>query len=132
MKKILVIEDHAPMRRNLLMILEMEGFQAIGAEDGRKGVELARTEVPDLILCDVMLPELNGYAVLTALRDDVQTAKIPFIFLTAKGERIDVRMGMNCGADDYLTKPVEHAELLAAIAARLQRRRALDQPPEAP
>jgi DNA-binding NarL/FixJ family response regulator len=121
--KILVIEDHAPMRRNLMMILEMEGFQAIGAEDGRKGLELARQETPDLILCDVMMPELDGYSVLQSLREDSRTANIPFIFLTARGERDDMRFGMNSGADDYLTKPVEHEELLAAIQARLSRRR---------
>ena len=119
MKKILVIDDHEPMRRNLLMILEMEGFKPLGAANGRKGLELARKEKPDLILCDITMPEVDGYGVLQALRQDKEAATIPFIFLTARGEKLDVRVGMNYGADDYLTKPVGHEELLAAIAARL-------------
>jgi DNA-binding NarL/FixJ family response regulator len=126
MKKILVIDDHEPMRRNVLMILEMEGFQGLGAENGRKGLELARREKPDLILCDVMMPELDGYAVVQALREDKATATIPFIFLTAKGERLDIRLGMNFGADDYLSKPVGLEELLATIVARLERKQTFD------
>ena len=120
--KILVIEDEPEMRRNLLTILKLEKFRAIAAENGRVGVELARREKPDAILCDVMMPELDGDGVLEALRKDPVTRTIPFIFLTAKGERGDVRSGMNIGADDYLTKPVSKADLLAAIAARLARR----------
>jgi DNA-binding NarL/FixJ family response regulator len=126
-KKILVIDDHEPMRRNVLMILEMEGFKPLGADNGRAGLELARKEKPDLILCDITMPEMDGYAVLQALRYDKANATIPFIFLTARGEKLDVRMGMNYGADDYLTKPVGHEELLAAIVARLERRRVHDQ-----
>jgi len=126
MKKILVIDDHEPMRRNVLMILEMEGFKGIGAENGRQGLELARREKPDLILCDVMMPGLDGYSVVQALREDKATATIPFIFLTAKGERLDVRVGMNYGADDYLSKPVGHEELLATIVARLERKQTFD------
>jgi DNA-binding NarL/FixJ family response regulator len=126
MKKILVIDDHEPMRRNVLMILEMEGFKGLGAENGRQGLDLARREKPDLILCDVMMPELDGYAVVQALREDKETATIPFIFLTARGERLDVRVGMNYGADDYLTKPVGHEELLATIVARLERKQTFD------
>lgn len=121
MKKILVIEDEAEMRRNLLTILKLEKFQAISAETGRAGVEMAKRERPDLILCDVMMPELDGYGVVQALRRDSATAAIPFIFLTAKGERTDLRNGMNLGADDYLTKPVAKTDLMAAITARLQR-----------
>jgi DNA-binding NarL/FixJ family response regulator len=121
MKKILIIEDEPEMRRNLLTILKLEKFFAIGAENGRAGVELAKKEKPDLILCDVMMPELDGYGVLQALRDDPATVTIPFIFLTAKGEKRDVRSGMNLGADDYLTKPVAKADLLGAIQARLAR-----------
>jgi DNA-binding NarL/FixJ family response regulator len=121
MKTILVIEDEAEMRRNLLTILRLERFHALAAANGRAGVELAKRERPDLILCDVMMPELDGYGVLRALRQDAATAAIPFIFLTAKGERTDLRNGMNLGADDYLTKPVAKSDLLAAIAARLQR-----------
>lgn len=123
MKKILVIEDEPEMRRNLVTILRMEKFEPLAAENGRVGVELARREKPDLILCDVMMPEMDGHAVLQALRDDPETTAIPFIFLTAKGERDDLRAGMNLGADDYLTKPVSKRELLRAIAARLQRAR---------
>lgn len=121
MKKILVIEDESEMRRNLLAILKLEKFHGMGAENGKVGVELARREKPDLILCDVMMPELDGHGVLRALRDDSATAAIPFIFLTAKGEKRDVRDGMGLGADDYLTKPVVKADLLAAINARLAR-----------
>jgi DNA-binding NarL/FixJ family response regulator len=121
MKKILVIEDEPEMRRNLLTILKLEKFEPLGAENGQAGLSLARKERPDLILCDVMMPELDGYGVLQALRDDPQTVTLPFIFLTAKGEKIDQRCGMNLGADDYLTKPVARADLLNAISARLLR-----------
>ncbi len=121
MKKILVIEDEPEMRRNLATILRLEKFQPFTAENGRIGVELAKKELPDVILCDVMMPELDGHGVLQALRADAATAAIPFIFLTAKGEREDLRAGMNLGADDYLTKPVAKVELLKAIAARLKR-----------
>jgi DNA-binding NarL/FixJ family response regulator len=121
MKKILVIEDEAEMRRNLTTILRLEKFQPLAAENGRVGVELAKKENPDLILCDVMMPELDGYGVIAALRADSETVSIPFIFLTAKGEKPDIRTGMNLGADDYLTKPVAKADLLAAIRSRLER-----------
>jgi DNA-binding NarL/FixJ family response regulator len=121
MKKILIIEDEPEMRRNLLTILKLEKFYAIGAENGRAGIELAKKEKPDLILCDVMMPELDGHGVLQALREDASAVTIPFIFLTAKGEKRDVRDGMNLGADDYLTKPIAKADLLNAIAARLAR-----------
>lgn len=121
MKKILVIEDEPEMRRNLTTILRLEKFQPLAAENGRVGVALAKRELPDLILCDVMMPELDGHGVLQALRADAVTAAIPLIFLTAKGEREDLRAGMNLGADDYLTKPVPKADLLKAIAARLAR-----------
>jgi DNA-binding NarL/FixJ family response regulator len=121
MKKILVIEDEPEMRRNLTTILRLEKFQPLAAANGREGVELARRERPDVILCDVMMPELDGYGVLQALRNDAATAAIPFIFLTAKGEKTDVRSGMNLGADDYLTKPVAKADLLSAIQSRLAR-----------
>jgi DNA-binding NarL/FixJ family response regulator len=126
MHKILVIEDQAQMRRNLTTILEMEGFKAISAENGRQGVHLAACEKPDLILCDIMMPELDGYGVLEALRLDKATATIPFIFLTAKGEKLDFRTGMNLGADDYLTKPVARQDLLVCIGARLKRKQAQD------
>jgi DNA-binding NarL/FixJ family response regulator len=121
MKKILVIEDEPEMRRNLVTILRLEKYHPLAAENGRAGVELAKKEKPDLILCDVMMPELDGYGVLDALRGDAGIVTIPFIFLTAKGEKPDIRAGMNLGADDYLTKPVAKADLLAAIRSRLER-----------
>src|ERR1700758_5120902 len=121
MKKILVIEDEPEMRRNLTTVLRLEKFRPLPAENGRIGVELAKKEKPDLILCDVMMPELDGYGVIAALRGAAQTVTIPFIFLTAKGEKPDIRAGMNLGADDYLTKPVAKADLLGAIRSRLER-----------
>jgi DNA-binding NarL/FixJ family response regulator len=121
MKKILVIEDEPEMRRNLTTVLRLEQFHALPAENGRIGIELAKKEKPDLILCDVMMPELDGYGVIAALRADPETAAIPFIFLTAKGEKPDIRAGMNLGADDYLTKPVAKHDLLEAIRSRLER-----------
>jgi DNA-binding NarL/FixJ family response regulator len=127
MKRILLIEDQPVMRRNIQTILEMEGFEVMTADNGKKGLEAARSAPPDLILCDVMMPQLDGYGVLTALRRDEQTATIPFIFLTAKGEKADLRTGMNLGADDYLAKPVSSDELVAAISARFQRQDAHDQ-----
>ena len=120
-KKILLIEDHAQMRENLILMLEMEGFAVVSAEQGLRGLQLARSHAPDLILCDVMMPGLDGHGVLQALRAEPATATIPFIFLTAKGEKLDQRAGMNLGADDYLVKPVGKEDLLAAISSRLQR-----------
>jgi DNA-binding NarL/FixJ family response regulator len=120
-KKILVIEDEPEMRRNLATILRLENFQPLTAENGRVGLESVRANKPDLILCDVMMPELDGYGVIAALRADPETVAIPFIFLTAKGEKPDIRAGMNLGADDYLTKPVGKADLLSAIRSRLDR-----------
>jgi DNA-binding NarL/FixJ family response regulator len=121
MNKILVIEDEAQMRRNLVSILRLEKFQPLAAENGRTGLELAHRERPDLILCDVMMPEMDGYDVLEQLHKDPATMHVPFIFLTAKGEKTDVRGGMNLGADDYLVKPVDKADLLRAIQTRLAR-----------
>src|SRR3974377_693581 len=121
MKRILVIEDESEMRRNLATVLRLEKYQPITAENGRRGVELAKKENPDLILCDVMMPELDGFGVLQALQQDPRLALIPFIFLTAKGEKEDLRSGMNLGADDYLTKPIAKGDLLQASEARLRR-----------
>jgi len=121
MKRVLVIEDEPEMRRNITALLRYKEYEPIAAENGRIGVELARREKPDLILCDVMMPELDGYGVLRALQADATLASIPFIFLTAKGEKDDLRSGMNLGADDYLTKPVANNELVQAIEARLSR-----------
>ena len=128
MKTILVIEDQPQMRQNLVLMLQVNGFDALGAEDGKAGVDLARTKKPDLILCDVMMPELDGYGVLQTLRADPSTERIPFIFLTAKGDRKEQRNGMNSGADDYLTKPIGEADLISAIRTRLKRTSALAQP----
>jgi DNA-binding NarL/FixJ family response regulator len=121
MKTILIIEDEPEMRRNLSTILRLEKFQPVVAENGRAGFEAALRSKPDLILCDVMMPELDGYGVLRELRAEPATRAIPFIFLTAKGEKPDIRSGMNLGADDYLTKPVSKADLLDAISSRLKR-----------
>ncbi len=121
MKTILIIEDEPEMRRNLATILRLEKFTPLSAENGRLGVEAALRDKPDLIICDVMMPELDGYGVLAELRAQPATEATPFIFLTAKGEKLDIRAGMNLGADDYLTKPVAKADLLAAIATRLKR-----------
>src|ERR1051325_11712119 len=121
MKKILVIEDEAETRDNLVLMLEMEGYKPFSAPNGQTGVELARKEIPDVILCDVSMPKLDGYGVLEALRANAQTVSIPFIFLTAKGDKKDLRTGMNLGADDYLTKPASAEEVLSAINARLDR-----------
>jgi DNA-binding NarL/FixJ family response regulator len=127
MKKILLIEDQPQMRRNIATILEMEGFEVVLAEHGRRGVELAGSAAPDLILCDVMMPELDGYGVLKAVRENKATSTIPFVFLTAKGEKTDLRAGMNLGADDYLAKPVAREDLLAAVQARLDRQQTHEQ-----
>lgn len=121
MKKILIIEDEPAMRANLAELLELENYRAFSAANGQEGVALARSELPDLILCDVMMPRLDGHGVLEALRENARTARIPFVFLTAKGERGDLRAGMDLGADDYLVKPVARKELLGAIKARLER-----------
>jgi len=121
MKKILVIDDDPVMRSNLRDILELENLQPLIAVDGQAGLLAAQRETPDLILCDVLMPGMDGYGVLAALRRDAATARTPFIFLTAKGEHGDIRMGMNLGADDYLIKPVQAEDLLEAIAARLER-----------
>jgi DNA-binding response OmpR family regulator len=121
MNKILVIEDEANIRANVLDLLDAEGFEAKGVESGRAGLAVAFDEPPSLVICDVMMPELDGWAVLRALRDNPTTANVPFIFLTAKAERSDVRRGMSLGADDYVTKPFTRTELLDAVRARLRR-----------
>lgn len=121
MKKILVIEDEQQLLRNILKILKSEGFIAIGADNGKAGVSTAVKEIPDLIVCDVMMPEMDGYQVLGALQKEPKTALIPFIFLSAKAERTHQRLGINLGADDYLTKPFDADELIAAIDGRFRK-----------
>ncbi len=121
MKKILLIEDNPDMRENTTEILEFAGYEMKSASNGREGVQMAREIQPDLILCDIMMPEMDGYGVLYLLNKDPKTAGIPFIFLTAKADKSEVRKGMNLGADDYLTKPYEEMELLDTIESRLKR-----------
>lgn len=121
MKTILLIEDDHDMRENTAEILELANYRVLKAENGKRGIELARKSLPDLVLCDIMMPELDGYGVLHLLGRDPATAELPFVFLSAKAERGDVRKGMELGADDYLTKPFEESELLNAIEGRLKR-----------
>lgn len=121
MKKILVIEDEEVLRTNIVEILEFEGFVIIEANNGFLGIKLAQEHLPDLILCDIMMPEVDGYGVLGALSQNPITATIPFIFTTAKASKADLRQGMNLGADDYLTKPITADELLSAISSRLKK-----------
>ncbi|MEC4896117.1 MAG: EAL domain-containing protein [Oscillatoria sp. PMC 1051.18] len=122
MTKVLIIEDEELVRENLLELLDAEGFDVITAENGLVGSRLAQEQIPDLILCDVMMPEMDGYAVLEWLRQNPETATVPFIFLTAKAAKSDFRQGMELGADDYLTKPFTRAELLGAINSRLKKK----------
>jgi two-component system, sensor histidine kinase and response regulator len=126
MTRILVIEDEEALRLNLQALLEAEDYQSLGAANGRSGVELAREHLPDLILCDVMMPELDGYGVLAELHQDPVTATIPFIFLTAKADKLALRQGMELGADDYLTKPFTIDEVLKAVTTRLEKRASVD------
>ncbi|HET7201508.1 MAG TPA: protein kinase [Burkholderiales bacterium] len=126
-KKVLVIEDEPSIRNNIMLMLKVERYAAVGAENGRVGLELARGDPPDLILCDVMMPEMDGFAVLEALRSDPRFAEIPFIFLTALDDRSSTRRGMNLGADDYLPKPFTRNELLEAVNSRLKKFESLTQ-----
>lgn len=127
MKTILVIEDEQTVRESILDLLEAEGFHGIGGENGNVGVQLAQEHHPDLILCDVMMPELDGFSVLAQLRKSPETAGIPFIFLTACSTKADQRQGMELGADDYLTKPCTANDLLGAVSGRLAKYEALTQ-----
>jgi EAL domain-containing protein (putative c-di-GMP-specific phosphodiesterase class I)/DNA-binding NarL/FixJ family response regulator len=128
MLKILVIEDDELIRETLVQLLESHSYRVIVAENGRFGVQMALSEIPDLILCDVQMPELDGYDVLRTLRQNSLAATIPFIFLTAQSGKTDFRRGMELGADDYLTKPFTKAELLGAIASRVSKRQTITQP----
>lgn len=121
MRTILVIEDNAEMRGNIAEILELAPYQVVQAVNGKQGVALARQTRPDLILCDIMMPELDGYGVLHILGNDPVLAEIPFLFLSAKAEAADFRFGMNLGADDYLTKPFDDLTLLNAVELRLRK-----------
>ncbi len=121
MKTILLIEDNDEMRENTTEILELDNYKVIAAPNGKIGVELAQKNKIDLIICDVMMPVLDGYGVLHLLSKNPETASIPFIFLTAKAERSDFRKGMEMGADDYITKPFDDIELLNAVESRLKK-----------
>ena len=126
-KTILVIDDNNDLRENTAEILDLAGYKTLTAENGKRGVEVAVKEKPDVIVCDIMMPELDGYGVLHLLRKNPGTQNIPFIFLTAKTERSDFRKGMEMGADDYVTKPFEDIELLNAIEVRLKKAEVLQQ-----
>lgn len=119
--KILLIEDNIDVRENTQEILSLAGYEVLTAVNGRQGVEMAQNNTPDIIICDIMMPELDGYGVLHILSKKPETAAIPFIFLTAKTEKTDIRKGMNLGADDYLTKPFDDTDLLNAIEARMRK-----------
>lgn len=126
MGTILIIDDHAEIRENIAEILQLAGYATILAENGRKGIDLAVRQKPSLIICDIMMPELDGYGVLHLLRKNPVTEYIPFIFLTAKIERNDFRKGMEMGADDFITKPFDDIELLNAIETRLKKYQILE------
>lgn len=125
MKTILVIEDEQTVRESILDLLEAEGFRGIGGENGQVGVQLAHKHHPDLILCDVTMPDCDGFSVLTQLRTSPDTAGIPFIFLSARSAKNDHRQGMELGADDYLTKPCTATDLFRAVVSRLSKYEAL-------
>lgn len=121
MKTILLIEDNTEVRENTAEILELSGYKVLQAENGKIGSEIAIKQKPDLIICDIMMPVLDGYGVIHILSNNIDTAGIPFIFLTAKGERSDFRKGMELGADDYITKPFDDVELLKAVESRFKK-----------
>lgn len=134
MQKILVIEDNDEVRENIAEIIQLSGYEVLTAENGKVGAEKALAEIPDLIICDIMMPVLDGYGVLHLVNKHEATAGTPFIFLTAKSERNDFRKGMEMGADDYITKPFDGIELLNAVESRLKKierlRRNFDNSPE--
>src|SRR3954466_4175367 len=120
-KRILVIDDDTKLRQHCVELLRLEGYEVTEARNGREGVDRARRDGPDLVICDITMPEMNGHRVLETLRGEPRTAHLPFVFLTGWNEQGDIRTGMNLGADDYLTKPVVPDELAATIRARLRR-----------
>ncbi|MCM8569298.1 response regulator [Gramella jeungdoensis] len=119
MKKVLLIEDDVTVRENTAELLELSGYEVVTASNGKNGIEKAKQNLPDIIVCDIMMPEVDGYGVLQGLSKNPETLNIPFIFLSAKTEHKDIRKGMDLGADDYLTKPFEEEDLLSAIESRL-------------
>jgi len=118
-KKILVVEDEADLRANVTRFLRAEGYEVLIAENGAAGVEIALDRMPDLIVCDITMPEMDGFGVLFSLRENVTTSKIPFIFLTASTRTYDRQWGVELGANDYITKPFKLEDLLAAVRKRL-------------
>ncbi len=126
MSKILVIEDEDAVRENIIELLIEEGYEVVGAGDGEEGVVQIWTQIPDLIICDILMPKLDGYGVLAKINQDVRLTSIPFLFLTAKVGRDDLRRGMGLGADDYITKPFTRSELLQAISVRLGKMQKLE------
>ena len=125
MKTILIIEDNVDVRENTAEILELANYKVLQAENGKIGVEIAQKSKPDLIICDIMMPVLDGYGVIHLLNKNPETASIPFIFLTAKSERVDFRKGMEMGADDYISKPFDDIELLNAVESRIKKNQIL-------
>src|SRR3954463_4425942 len=125
MKTILIIEDNTDVRENTAEILELASYRVLQAENGKQGVEIAQKMKPDLIICDIMMPVIDGYGVIHLLNKNAETASIPFIFLTAKSERLDFRKGMEMGADDYISKPFDDIELLNAVESRLKKNEVL-------
>lgn len=121
MAKILIIEDEESIRENLLELLEAEEYEATGAENGLVGVQMAKSILPDLVICDLMMPEMDGYSVLKELRQDSVTAAIPLIFMTARADQNDKQRAMELGADDYLIKPCKSGVILKAIATHLSK-----------
>lgn len=126
MTHILIIEDDQGISKNLQILLSVEGYEVRVANDGSEGLRMAQEHSPDLVISDIMMPKLDGYGVLKAMRQDPGLTTIPFIFLSAKAGRTDLRQGMNLGADDYLTKPFTRQELLDSVSSRLQRRKAIE------
>lgn len=121
MKTVLIIEDEPHMRQNIATLLKLEGYQVLEAPNGRLGVEAARASAPDIILCDITMPDMDGFTVISIIRGTPAMNTVPFIFLTARGDAKDVRTGMNLGADDYLPKPFTTTDLLSAIESRMNR-----------
>lgn len=132
MHTVLVIEDDPSYRHAIEVILQMEGFQVVTAANGPSALALLSNMTPDVILCDILMPEMDGYAVLEVLKQEKNLAEVPFIFVTALAERSDVRRGMSQGADDYLTKPFTADEVSAAVIGRIRRKNVLARPPEDP
>lgn len=122
MKRILIIDDDAALREIIAQVLHDHHFESLEADCGESGIEIARTKIPDLIVCDIVMPGMDGYQTLEVLKQNPATAAIPFIFLTGKGDRVHMRQGMDKGADDYLPKPVTSSELIAAINTRLEKK----------